>query len=412
MLSNTTAQHRRDTAVGTRTRFGRNRLWRPQLLVGAAIAATLVLSGVSETMAVAATPTTAGQSTTTTTTAPKPLKESTAYTVYLKPDLTLLPAGTTVSTVFMTGSDDSNCVRTALSTGFITEPGQYGPFSGCSYEKSYARFRVTIETPAHQKEWTIVQLQQTSSPNIVYIAFDGFCFGDGNLTCSGGSDSVTALSHKGVQVPFTLGPLQNGPPASTFCSGGDETCSFSGTKDVAYGANGVYRIKNNVTGSISCSIGSFGGDPAVGTKKACFTGDFASTRCADGEDGTCDLNTYKDVAYGANGSYRYKFMVTGKVACKEQTFGGDPIYGVKKSCSFGPLNWSRCADQSGTCNYVCASGTQKAPCPDQSSVTVAYGANGKFLYKTNVSTPFTCNEATFGGDPIYGVAKSCWVGRT
>ena len=65
----------------------------------------------------------------------------------------------------------------------------------------------------------------------------------------------------------------------------------------------------------------------------------AGTFCAK-EGGTCSLpdTTHPQiVSYGANGQYLSK-TVTGSIACNVASFGGDPIYGVQKTCSYGPTN--------------------------------------------------------------------------
>ncbi len=118
------------------------------------------------------------------------------------------------------------------------------------------------------------------------------------------------------------------------------------------------------------------------------------TFCAN-EGGTCSFSGTFVVRYGANGKYAYK-TVTDGTACTNGVFG-DPNYGVYKSCSFAsvpPSNWTKCSDEGGTCSF---SGT----------VTVAYGANGKFVYQT-ATNGIACNNATFG-DPNVGVFKACYV---
>lgn len=52
------------------------------------------------------------------------------------------------------------------------------------------------------------------------------------------------------------------------CSKEKETCSFEGTSEVRYGANGEWATKT-VDGSIECNNTAFGGDPAPRTKKTC-----------------------------------------------------------------------------------------------------------------------------------------------
>lgn len=75
----------------------------------------------------------------------------------------------------------------------------------------------------------------------------------------------------------TAAPVSSGPEHYTFCSAesrwwlgadGTETCSFSGTRDVAFGAEGRYEYRR-ATGSIECSNRLFG-DPLPNVAKACY----------------------------------------------------------------------------------------------------------------------------------------------
>ncbi|GIV85500.1 MAG: hypothetical protein KatS3mg052_2507 [Candidatus Roseilinea sp.] len=60
-----------------------------------------------------------------------------------------------------------------------------------------------------------------------------------------------------------------GPSGYTFCAWEDERCNFSGTADVAYGANGQFAYRQGVSDGIDCNNGVFG-DPAYGVRKACY----------------------------------------------------------------------------------------------------------------------------------------------
>lgn len=64
------------------------------------------------------------------------------------------------------------------------------------------------------------------------------------------------------------GAVVGGPNGFTKCANENQTCSFSGTRNVAYGANGKFNYKN-ATGSIACNNATFG-DPISGTAKACY----------------------------------------------------------------------------------------------------------------------------------------------
>ena len=52
-----------------------------------------------------------------------------------------------------------------------------------------------------------------------------------------------------------------------FCADENGSCSFQGTKEVRYGANGVYALRRMVDG-VGCNNTVFG-DPAVGVGKHC-----------------------------------------------------------------------------------------------------------------------------------------------
>jgi hypothetical protein len=180
-----------------------------------------------------------------------------------------LPKGTHFTSSFLTGSDDSNCVRTPWDTGFYTVSGDI--FHKCAYEKSFGTFKVRIETPTQQTEWTVVRLQQTSSPGLA-MKVQGYCTNAGNLNCTGGSGQ----GDPNVNVPIKFGPLQTGPTGYQFCVGEDDQCtlpatgSSSGARQVAYGAAGKYNYKSITGRSVACNNPTFG-DPIYGAKKACFT---------------------------------------------------------------------------------------------------------------------------------------------
>jgi hypothetical protein len=55
---------------------------------------------------------------------------------------------------------------------------------------------------------------------------------------------------------------------NTFCADEGEICYLSGTRDVAYGAEGQFYYQT-ATDNISCNNDTFG-DPVRGTRKACY----------------------------------------------------------------------------------------------------------------------------------------------
>jgi len=221
-----------------------------------------------------------------------------------------------------------------------------------------------------------------------------------------GSYTVTATVFDGVlnsSQTFAWSVTADGtspPPTGswTYCAREGDTCSFSGTQQVRYGANGLYAYRT-LSGGTACSNAVFG-DPAPGMAKQCDT-DATSTSTSPGswsfcanEGGTCAFTGTQQVRYGANGLYAYR-TVTGGTACTNAVFG-DPAPGYAKQCqtttSTSTSSWSFCANEGGTCDF---SGTQQ----------VRYGGNGLYAYRT-VTGGTACTNAVFG-DPAPGVAKQC-----
>lgn len=141
------------------------------------------------------------------------------------------------------------------------------------------------------------------------------------------------------------------------CASEGGTCVLTGTRQVRYGANGIYATKT-ATDKIGCNNGVFG-DPIFGVFKACSYLDDGSTpmppppptptppptvtppltvtptpvwtQCAV-ENGMCSFAGTRQVRYGARGIYATR-TATGSIACNNATFG-DPLYGVIKACEY------------------------------------------------------------------------------
>jgi hypothetical protein len=62
----------------------------------------------------------------------------------------------------------------------------------------------------------------------------------------------------------------------TFCANENEECTFSGLKDVRYGADGQYYYLLNQTSPVMCDNDTFGGDPIEGVAKHCDYADAGS----------------------------------------------------------------------------------------------------------------------------------------
>ncbi|MFC5006811.1 family 43 glycosylhydrolase [Dactylosporangium cerinum] len=203
----------------------------------------------------------------------------------------------------------------------------------------------------------------------------------------------------GVLKSCYVAPL-GGPSGWTQCGSEGGNCAFSGSNVVAYGANGAF-VHRKLSGGTACSLAAFGGvDPIPGVAKACYLPPAGApagyTSCA-GEGGTCTVSGGQRVIYGARGAFGTRWN-TGSIACDNATFG-DPIDGVVKGCyvrSGAPAGFgTACSGEGGTCSF---GGFR----------TVAYGAAGQYAYRSFTGGT-ACTAAAFGGDPAFGVVKSCYL---
>ncbi len=287
--------------------------------------------------------------------------------------------------------------------------------------------------------------------------------------------------------PFPSDP-DNGLNHSAWaaCSGEWHFCSPPAPAFVRYGAAGQYAYAY-VTDTIHCMNPVFG-DPAPGVLKSCeyllsdqddFDGDGvvdridafpmdANETLDSDQDGTgnnadpfpyepdnnvaggwvscgnewttCTVPVPAEVRYGANGQYATQ-QVQDSIACANSTFGGDPISGVFKACSYSlsstadfdgdgvvdsidafPADISESTDSdydgigdnddlfpqdatnNPTANWVhCAN--DNAVCQLPSSSIVRYGAGSQYLFKV-VTDSITCSASVFG-DPAPNLAKTC-----
>lgn len=91
-----------------------------------------------------------------------------------------------------------------------------------------------------------------------------------DVICPSKTNYVEFRYGSGTPPPPPPPPPPTGPAGFTFCAWENQRCNFSGAQDVAYGANGSFAYRYNVSGGIDCSNAVFG-DPAYGIVKACFT---------------------------------------------------------------------------------------------------------------------------------------------
>lgn len=155
-----------------------------------------------------------------------------------------------------------------------------------------------------------------------------------NWTVNGSPYSVSGWLHKPGG-----GGGSGGPAGYTFCANENQRCNFSGTKDVAYGANGSFNYKYNITGGIDCNNGTFG-DPISGVGKACYTKDSSQIGCNPNPDqvalfehggynGNCKVFNKADYpnpgAMGFANDTASSIKVGGNVKatlCKDDNYGG------------------------------------------------------------------------------------------
>lgn len=155
-------------------------------------------------------------------------------------------------------------------------------------------------------------------------------------------------------APTPSEPAPTPTDSWTRCAAEGGTCSFTGTRQVRYGAPGYYNYKT-VTGSTPCTNAVFG-DPKKSTAKYCdyANGDTGTTApapapaptpttptatvtwtvCAT-ENGVCSFSGTREVRYGVPGYYFTK-VITASTPCTNAVFG-DPKKSTTKSCSYSSV---------------------------------------------------------------------------
>src|SRR5262247_2765659 len=136
----------------------------------------------------------------------------------------------------------------------------------------------------------------------------------------------------------------------TDCAREGGVCAFSGTMQVRYGANGLYVYKT-LTGGTACTNAVFGDPVVGTAKHCDIgsTSTTTWTVCAN-EGGTCSFSGTQQVRYGANGAYFYKTLSNG-TACTNAVFGdpapGVPKqcdYTAATTTTPPPSSWTFCAN--------------------------------------------------------------------
>ena len=167
----------------------------------------------------------------------------------------------------------------------------------------------------------------------------------------------------------------------------NDTIFFSAPADAAYGASGSYFYKYAQEGSFTFTNTTFGGDPAYGAYKTGYYNPY--TECAS-EGGSAVFTLPVEAAYGANGSYYFNSGISGTVTFSNTAWGGDPAPDIVKAGYYMP--YTQCAAENGSYTFT-------VPCD------IAYGANGSYIFRHAVTGTITFNNGTFT-DPDPGVVKA------
>lgn len=137
--------------------------------------------------------------------------------------------------------------------------------------------------------------------------------------------------------PDTSGAPPPPPPIITSwtpCAQEGQTCSFSGTRTVQYGA-GTKQASGTFSGSVLCDNSVFG-DPVYGVAKSCQYSAVVLVNpdwldCAT-ENQSCAFSGTRVVRYGAGSTFASQTF-TSSVLCSNSVFG-DPLPGTAKTCQY------------------------------------------------------------------------------
>jgi len=251
-------------------------------------------------------------------------------------------------------------------------------------------------TPSSNPDW--------STQNSIYSQITNICTNDKNcrgLMTWGFTDKYTWLptpngltfdtsynkktGYYAIDYMYANAPTL-GPAGWSFKCNEWSSANFATPVDLAFGAGNTCYCRYGTSGNVAFNINSWN-DPAVGQSKSGFFRDF--TWCSP-EWSSATVSLPVEAAFGANGSYDYKEGVSGTIYFDTSHFA-DKAPGVPKNGYF--MSYWYCAAEGGTATF-------------NYPVDLAYGANGQYKWKKNVTGTFTFNNSTFGGDPIPNVVKA------
>jgi parallel beta-helix repeat protein len=117
----------------------------------------------------------------------------------------------------------------------------------------------------------VVTYTATTSGGVAPVSLTGIPASGSAFPVGTTSVTVTALSSDGQTASCSFSvTVTAGSSTWTFCATEGGVCAFTGTKEVRYGANGLYAYKT-LTDGTPCTNTVFG-DPAPGVAKQCATG--------------------------------------------------------------------------------------------------------------------------------------------
>lgn len=167
----------------------------------------------------------------------------------------------------------------------------------------------------------------------------------------------------------------------------NQTVNFTAPADAAFGAIGSFFYRYAQKGSFTFSNTTFGGDPIFGVVKSGYSKPFTQS-APEGSSAT--FTQPIEAAYGANGAYFFNWGTSGTVTFTNAAWGGDPIPNVAKSGYY--MSYTYCAPENGTVTFT-------------TPIDLAYGANGHYAFRHAFTGTVTFNNTTFG-DPISGTVKA------
>jgi alpha-L-rhamnosidase len=145
--------------------------------------------------------------------------------------------------VYLTGVQPGSYIVASNPGGYPTPTG----YTACSSQNGTCSFTGT-ESVAY-------------GANGIY----SYTIATGGTACT---DTALGDPDYGVVKSCYVGAVVTGPSGTTYCAAENGLCSFTGTRNVAYGAGSSFKTMS-VTGGTPCSNAAFG-DPDYGVVKACF----------------------------------------------------------------------------------------------------------------------------------------------